>query len=136
MLIIALVALIVFGPRKLPELGRSLGKSIGEFKRASEDFKRTWEREVEVERIERELHIEREVNDALSSLPDGDATSAAPREPARELTHDSSRLAAGQTTETEQANARSPSTESPPPPAASAEATDATVEPAGKQDWL
>lgn len=50
LMVIAFVALIIFGPRKLPELGRSLGKSLGEFKRASEDFKRTWEYEVEVER--------------------------------------------------------------------------------------
>ena len=48
LLLIALVALIVFGPRKLPEIGRKFGKSLGEFKLASEDFKRTWEREVEV----------------------------------------------------------------------------------------
>ncbi len=37
MIIIAVVALIFFGPRKLPELGRSLGKSLAEFKRASND---------------------------------------------------------------------------------------------------
>jgi sec-independent protein translocase protein TatA len=49
LMVIALVALILFGPRKLPEIGRSLGKSIAEFKRASDDFKRTWEFEVELE---------------------------------------------------------------------------------------
>lgn len=49
LMIIAVVALIIFGPRKLPEIGRSLGRSLGEFKRASEDFKRTWEYEVELE---------------------------------------------------------------------------------------
>jgi len=53
-MVILVVALVIFGPRKLPDLGRSLGRSLGEFKRASDDFKRTWEREVEVERIERE----------------------------------------------------------------------------------
>ena len=58
MLVIAVVALIVFGPRKLPEIGRTVGKSLAEFKRASEDFKRTWEREVEIDRIERDLHID------------------------------------------------------------------------------
>ncbi|HWS53769.1 MAG TPA: twin-arginine translocase TatA/TatE family subunit [Pyrinomonadaceae bacterium] len=50
LMIIALVALIIFGPRKLPEIGRTIGKGMAEFKRASEDFKRTWEYEVEVER--------------------------------------------------------------------------------------
>jgi TatA/E family protein of Tat protein translocase len=49
LMIIAVVALIIFGPRKLPEIGRSLGRTLGEFKRASEDFKRTWEYEVELE---------------------------------------------------------------------------------------
>src|SRR4051812_18389113 len=49
LLVIAVVALIIFGPRKLPEIGRTVGKSLAEFKRASDDFKRTWEYEVEVE---------------------------------------------------------------------------------------
>ncbi len=49
LLVIAVVALILFGPRKLPEIGRTVGKAIGEFKRASDDFKRTWEYEVEIE---------------------------------------------------------------------------------------
>ena len=50
LLVIAVVALVLFGPRKLPEIGRTVGKAIGEFKRASDDFKRTWEYEVEVEK--------------------------------------------------------------------------------------
>lgn len=57
LLLILVVALIVFGPRKLPELSRSLGKGLGEFKRASDEFKRTWEREVSVESYERERKI-------------------------------------------------------------------------------
>lgn len=46
LLLIMLVALIVFGPRKLPSLGRTIGKYTSEFKRASRDFRETWEREV------------------------------------------------------------------------------------------
>jgi len=46
LILIFLVALLVFGPRKLPELGRSLGKGIAEFKRASDDLKRTIEDEI------------------------------------------------------------------------------------------
>ena len=49
LLIIFVVALIVFGPRKLPELGRSLGKSIAEFKRASNDLRNTLEEEIKLE---------------------------------------------------------------------------------------
>jgi sec-independent protein translocase protein TatA len=50
-IIILVVALVVFGPRKLPELGKSLGHAMAQFRRASEDFKRTWEQEVEVEKV-------------------------------------------------------------------------------------
>jgi TatA/E family protein of Tat protein translocase len=59
-LIILVIALIVFGPRKLPELGKTLGKSLAQFRRASEDFKRQWEDEVVMERqrIEAPPHYE------------------------------------------------------------------------------
>jgi TatA/E family protein of Tat protein translocase len=47
LILIVVIALIVFGPRKLPELARSVGKSIGEFRRASNDIKRSIEKEIE-----------------------------------------------------------------------------------------
>jgi TatA/E family protein of Tat protein translocase len=46
---ILIMALVFFGPRKLPQISRSLGKNLAEFRRASEDFKRTWEKEVSLE---------------------------------------------------------------------------------------
>lgn len=49
-LLILVIALIIFGPRKLPELGKTLGQSLAQFRRASEDFKRQWEDEVVIER--------------------------------------------------------------------------------------
>jgi sec-independent protein translocase protein TatA len=49
LLIILVVALIVFGPRKLPELGRSLGKSLSEFKRASNELRSTLEDEIRID---------------------------------------------------------------------------------------
>lgn len=49
MLIILVVALIFFGPRKLPELGRSLGRSINEFKRASNELRTTLDDEIRAE---------------------------------------------------------------------------------------
>ena len=46
---ILIMALVFFGPRKLPQISRSLGKNLAEFRRASEDFKRTWDREANLE---------------------------------------------------------------------------------------
>ncbi|MEO7276204.1 MAG: TatA/E family twin arginine-targeting protein translocase [Vicinamibacterales bacterium] len=49
LIIIFMIALIIFGPRKLPELGRSLGKSLGEFKRASNELRNTLDEEIRLE---------------------------------------------------------------------------------------
>jgi len=49
LLFILVMALVFFGPRKLPQLSRKMGKHLAEFRRASEDFKRTWDREVTLE---------------------------------------------------------------------------------------
>lgn len=49
LLVIFVVALLVFGPRKLPELGRSLGKSLSEFKRASNELRSTLDEEIRLE---------------------------------------------------------------------------------------
>lgn len=49
LVIILMIALIIFGPRKLPELGRSLGKSLGEFKRASNELRNTLDEEIRIE---------------------------------------------------------------------------------------
>lgn len=49
LLFILVMALVFFGPRKLPQISRSLGKNLAEFRRASEDFKATWNREVSLE---------------------------------------------------------------------------------------
>ena len=49
LIIILVIALIIFGPRKLPELGKSLGKSLAEFKRASNELKSTLEEEIRLE---------------------------------------------------------------------------------------
>ena len=46
MIFIFLLALVIFGPRKLPELGRQLGKALAEFKKASNEFKNQLETEM------------------------------------------------------------------------------------------
>jgi|SRR5215204_3463693 len=70
LLVVAVVALILFGPRKLPEIGRTVGKAIGEFKRASDDFKRTWEYEVEIEQRKPALDV---AAGTQAAMPEADA---------------------------------------------------------------
>jgi sec-independent protein translocase protein TatA len=49
-LVIFVLALIIFGPRKLPEIGKSIGKGLAEFRRASNELRQTWEEEVRLEK--------------------------------------------------------------------------------------
>ncbi len=49
LIIIFVIALIIFGPRKLPELGKTLGKSLAEFKRATNEMKSTLEEEIRID---------------------------------------------------------------------------------------
>ena len=80
LLLILVAALIFFGPRRLPQLGRQLGKSLSEFRRASDDFKRTWEREVNLDTYEQGIEP------AKSFLDDASQKIRAAREAAaREL---------------------------------------------------
>ncbi len=75
MIIILVIALIVFGPRKLPELGRSLGRSINEFKKASNELRSTLEDEIKVEeRKDQQAKVEAEVKPAVTApVPGSDA---------------------------------------------------------------
>lgn len=72
LIIILVIALIIFGPRKLPELGRSLGKSIGEFKRASNELRSTIEEEIRVE----------ETKPVVSAAPPAAPVASTPAPPA------------------------------------------------------
>ena len=68
LIIILVVALIIFGPRKLPELGRSLGRSLGEFKKASNELQRTLEEEIKVEESrEQKAKIRAEQDSAIAA---------------------------------------------------------------------
>jgi sec-independent protein translocase protein TatB len=68
LLVILVVALILLGPRRLPEMSKKIGKSIAEFKRASEDFKRTWEREVDMESADTDARLQQAMLPAENSI--------------------------------------------------------------------
>src|ERR1041384_8262626 len=77
-LVILVIALIIFGPRKLPELGKTLGQSLAQFRKASEDFKRTWEEEVEVEKRRIEAPPSSTVQEADTSQAQHETAEASP----------------------------------------------------------
>ena len=81
-LFILVVALIIFGPRKLPELGKSLGGAISQFKKASEEFKRSWEDEVDAEKErERAKVVSHEATEAKTESTTEPAQTVAHSEP-------------------------------------------------------
>jgi TatA/E family protein of Tat protein translocase len=89
MLMIFIVALIVFGPKRLPEIGRTLGKALGEFKKATDDFKSTIEREVHVEEMKQLASTRVSVIDTVSRSEPAAEPAAAPepkRDPAEPMT--------------------------------------------------
>lgn len=82
LIIILVLALIIFGPRKLPELGRSLGKSIGEFKRASNELRSTLEEEIRIEE-----QRERQSQAAAATPPSATPPPPASAAPADDTVH-------------------------------------------------
>ena len=87
MIVIFVIALVLFGPKKLPELGRTIGKAITEFRRASNDLKATFEREMQT--LERESQSMSQVaqvtagdifNRAINYDPDHEVHSLPPAE--------------------------------------------------------
>ncbi len=80
LILIFIVALLVFGPKKLPELGKSLGRGLAEFKRASDDLKRTIEDEIEQGKHEADA-VKKQVAEVRSTLKD--SVSAAAPDPIR-----------------------------------------------------
>ena len=69
LIIILVIALIIFGPRKLPELGRSLGRSLKEFKKASNELQHTLDEEIRIEE-ERSTQRQRPPEPAVPRMGD------------------------------------------------------------------
>jgi sec-independent protein translocase protein TatA len=115
MLVIFIVALLVFGPKKLPELGKSLGKGIREFRKATDDLKSTWEEQVrEVENPVKEVtrDIQQVGNDMKSDFYGSD-------EPSPSQSASAESAVATATQDPAQDPAQDPPAESAPPADAS-----------------
>jgi sec-independent protein translocase protein TatA len=89
LIIIFVIALIIFGPRKLPELGRSLGKSLAEFKKASNELKSTLEEEIRLEEQRSAFEASKAAKEAQAAANPAPAaeTSAAAEEPVPVAAH-------------------------------------------------
>jgi sec-independent protein translocase protein TatA len=86
LIIIFVIALIIFGPRKLPELGKSLGKSIAEFKKASNELRNTLEEEIRLEE-QKAPETAKPVNSPAPGTAAGPVSSPAPEAVARTADH-------------------------------------------------
>jgi len=126
LLVILGAALIFFGPRRLPQLSRQLGRSLSEFRRASDDFKRTWEREVNLENLDQGT-----ADEGNSILDRATERIRAAREAAAQ---DSSRGLAPET-QAPSITPVDPSLVQPRQPGMSPE-PDSNPQPGGKQEWL
>lgn len=76
LMLIFVVALIIFGPRRLPEIGKSIGKALGEFRRATTELKTTLEEEVRLEEQK-----DRKPVTAVADVPPAPVVNEAPTVP-------------------------------------------------------
>ncbi len=69
LLMILILGLLLFGPRKLPQIGRTVGKAFAEFRRATTDFKMNLEREVEASEIKEAVReVTSEIKEAVREV--------------------------------------------------------------------
>lgn len=125
LILILIVALVLFGPRKLPQLSRSLGKSLANFKRASEDFKQTWEKEVARESAIKEALI------GEAMLPEDRSILGESRDRSRAVLDASESNSNASSAASPSSTTVDDSTIAPAAPTPAPE-----VEPARKRDWL
>ncbi len=106
LIVIFVIALLVFGPRKLPDLGRSLGRTLAEFRKASNELRNTLEEEVRLD--------EQKAAVPVSTIPQPPPPQAAVRTPAEAPATE----AAGRVTTDVPPPAAAETSASQPPPSA------------------
>jgi len=128
LLIILVLALLLFGPRKLPEIGRTIGKGLSEFRKATSEFKSNLEREVDLTDVKDARDSLREAKAEIKSTIQGaqrlhvPPTPSAPK-PARRSTEDAEPEASATDGDSTQPIEDRPATD-PEPPTDSEPATD------------
>ena len=133
LLFILVIALIFFGPRKLPQLAKSMGKGLAEFRKASDDFKRTWEREVALESARTDDNSMLESNPHPTYEPTHSVTEPVVATPDSELVVAREKPVAANPETPAWVDTPTPTT---PVPATPVEAAHAKPVPLRKQDWL
>lgn len=74
LVVLAVIGLLVFGPRRLPEIGRSLGKMMMEFRRAANELRTSIEREIDLDEMkDTGRGIRREIEETFRIDPEGDS---------------------------------------------------------------
>jgi len=68
LILIFVIALLVFGPKKLPEIGRSVGKALREFKKTSDEIKGRIEEEIEASEIK---DIRKDIQSSVDDIKSG-----------------------------------------------------------------
>jgi sec-independent protein translocase protein TatB len=123
MILILAVALIVFGPKKLPELGKSLGRALGEFKRATNDIKESIQVDTGLNDVrdkfkELDKDLKRSLDEApQTEPPSGKGPESAGSDPLKEVQKAFSKLNPEQSPgDTAAAPEQAPDQDTPAPP--------------------
>jgi Tat protein translocase TatB subunit len=83
LLVIFVIALLVFGPKELPKIGRTIGKAMAEFRRASDELREGIQREIEL--AEREEQPQKPSAEEPAGSPTGETPSPAPESQASQV---------------------------------------------------
>jgi sec-independent protein translocase protein TatB len=104
LLLIGFVALIILGPRRMPEMARKIGKVLADFRNTTSEFKETWQREVNFEEEKKALdfsNIEAEPVARVDRITDLEPTEHPAEPEVREIDAASFELAAAESPEAE-----------------------------------
>lgn len=85
LIFIFVLALLLFGPKKLPEIGRTVGRFMGEFRKATNEFKSSLEREVGIDLRNDIPNIEKEFRQVRDDLTRPSGPAETPASPPDEL---------------------------------------------------